>query len=172
MDVERLNELRSIEELSNYQAGVKGEISALEEEFQGLPYPEAAREKYADLRETNDEIDKRITELDKRQKYLEGLSRAPANVVPVDFSSRRDERVTIKERDIYDTTTVRIDPDNPLKGKQEYRDRAMRAVELAHFPEYGVSREDSQNHIARLLDEYDTWDGELARRILKTGSPQ
>src|SRR5438132_11159316 len=109
MDVERLNELRSIEELSNYQTGVKGEISAREEEFQGLPYPEAAREKYADLRETNDEIDRRIDELDKRQKYLDGLSRAPANVVPVDFGPRRDERVSIKERDIYDTSTIRMD---------------------------------------------------------------
>jgi HK97 family phage major capsid protein len=173
MDRERLNELRSIEELSNFQKGVKDEITSLDEEFNGLPFPDDAREKYADLVETNEEIDKRVTELDQRQKYLESLSRAPANVAPVEFASRRDERVTVKERDIYDTSSIRLNPDDPAKGRQEYRDRAMRAIELAHFPtERGVTKERAQDHIARMLDDYDTDDGWLARRILKTGSPQ
>src|SRR6266700_7689148 len=116
MDVEQLNELRSIEELSNFQKGVKSEITGLEEEFAGLPYPEAAREKYADLRETNEEIDRRVTELDKRQKYLEAMSRAPAHVAPAWTEPRREERVTTTERDIYDTSSVRVDLDNPDKG--------------------------------------------------------
>ena len=173
MDVQELNELRSVEELSNYQKGVKDELTSLEQEYDGLPFPDAARDKYADLREKNEEIDRRVTELDMRRKYLEGLSRSPANVSPVEFPSRKDERVTIKERDIYDTSQIRWSPDDPMKGRQEYRDRAMRAIELAHFPtERGVTREKAQDHIARLLDEFDTPDGELARRILKTGSPQ
>lgn len=171
MAFEELNELRSIEELSNHQKGIKDEISALETEFDGLPFPDAAREKYADLRETNEEIDRRVTELDARKKYLEGLSRAPANVSPAVLSDRRDERASLKERDIYDTSSLRINPDDPAKGKQEYRDRAMRAVEIAHFPDV-ISKERAQDHVARLLDEFDTSDGELARRILKTGSPQ
>jgi HK97 family phage major capsid protein len=173
MAYEELNELRSVEELSNKQKGVKDEIKAINEEYSGLPFPDAAREKYADLVEVNEEIDRRVTELDKRQKYLEGLSRSPANVRPAVTDNNRDERVSIKERDIYDTSSVRMDLDNPAKGRQEYRDRAMRAIELAHFPtERGVTREKAQDHIARLLDEFDTSDGELARRILKTGSPQ
>jgi HK97 family phage major capsid protein len=170
MDVAELNELRSIEELTNAQKGVKGEITALNDEFNGLPFPDDAREKYAGLVEVNEEIDKRIVELDKRQKYVESLSRQPGNVVRADLEVRT-ERTSIKERDIYDTSSVRIDPDNPEKGKQEYRDRAMRAVELAHFPE-SLPKERAQDHVARLLDEFDTPDGQLARRILKTGSPQ
>ena len=50
----------------------------------------------------------------------------------------------------------------------------MRAVELAHFPRVdgALPRSEVQEHIAWLLDEFDTPDGQLARRILKTGSPQ
>lgn len=170
MDVSELNELRSIEELANAQKGVKAEITALNEEYQGLPFPAEAREGYASLVEVNEEIDKRITELDKRQKYVEAMSREPGHTVRADVEIRT-ERTSVKERDIYDTSSIRIDPDNPERGKAEYRDRAMRAVELAHFPE-SVSKERAQDHVARLLDEYDTPDGQLARRILKTGSPQ
>ena len=171
MAQDELNELRSIEELQNKQKEVKAELTSLEEEYAGLPYPDDARERYADLRETNDEIDRRVIELDKRQKYIEGLAREPRQVEP-GWDDFKRERTSVKERDIYDTSTVRMDPDHPEKGRTEYRDRAMRAVEIARFPETGITREATQNHIARLLDEYDTPDGQLARRILKTGSPQ
>jgi HK97 family phage major capsid protein len=175
MGFEKLDELRSVEELSNYQKGVKSEIAALEEEYAGLPFPQDAREKYAELRETNDEIDSRVVELDKRQKYLEGLSQDNGQTRAMVFEPRREERVSIKERDIYDTSSVRIDPDNPDRGRQEYRDRAMRAVEITHFPDYskyGWTTERAQDHVAYLLDQMDTPDGQVARRILKTGSPQ
>jgi HK97 family phage major capsid protein len=175
VDVAELNELRSIEELTNKQGEVKAELTALENEYAGLPYPDEARERYADLVETNEEIDKRVVELDKREKYLKHIattgSADPARTTPAWEPPK--ERVTTKERDIYDLSNVRFNPEDPSRGRQEYRDRAMRAVELAHFPEVpgGVTREQAQNHIAYLLEEFDTDDGQLARRILKTGSP-
>jgi HK97 family phage major capsid protein len=170
VDVNDLNELRSIEELSNAQKGVKEEIASLNDEYAGLPFPEDARERFASLTEVNNEIEKRVTELDAREKYVKGLERQDGNVVrPVEFKT---ERTSMKERDIYDTSSIRMDLDNPERGGQEYRDRAMRAVELAHFPAgYGWTREQAQDHVARLLDEHDTPDRQLARRILKTGSP-
>jgi HK97 family phage major capsid protein len=170
MAVADLNELRSIEELVSHQKSVKERISDLDQEHHGLPFPDDVREEYAGLVETNEEIDRRVTELDKRQKYVAAMAtdseRTQAAVPEI-----RTERPSLKERDIYDTTALRIDLDNPERGKQEYRDRAMRAVEIAHFPEV-IGQERAQTHIARLLDEYDTADGSLARRILKTGSPQ
>ena len=173
MDVD-LNELRSIEELRNHQQGVKDEITHLEEEFRGLPLPEDQRERYAGLVETNEEIDKRVTELDKREKYLAHIASQggsdQARVTPA-WEAPKTDRASLKERDIYDLSNVRFNPDDPERGRQEYRDRAMRAVELAHFPEQ-IGRERAQDHIARLLDEFDTDDGELARRILKTGAPR
>ena len=174
MDATELNELRSIEELTNKQKAVKAEIAALEEEHHGLPFPDDARERYAGLVETNEEIDKRVVELDKREKYLAHIAANgtgdPARVTPA-WDPPKLERTSLAERDIYDLSSVRFNPENPAQGRQEYRDRAMRAVELAHFPET-ISREQAQERIGRLLDEYDTPDGSLARRILKTGSPQ
>jgi HK97 family phage major capsid protein len=175
VDVNELNELRSIEELTNKQGQVKAELTALENEFAGLPYPEEARERYADLVGTNEEIDKRVVELDKREKYLKHIGQNggsdPGRVTPA-WEAPKVERASLKERDIYDLSNVRFNPDDPQRGRAEYRDRAMRAVELAHFPEVrGVTRESAQDHIAYVLAEYDTDDGQLARRILKTGSP-
>jgi HK97 family phage major capsid protein len=171
MAFDELNDLRSIEELVDHQKGVKARLNALEAEYAGLPYPDDAREEYASLRETNDEIDRRTLELDKRQKYIEAMASDPDTRTERGWDEGRPERVSAKERDIYDISSVRLNPEHPEKGRQEYRDRAMRAVEIAHFPEQ-ISREKAQQHVARLLDEYDTDDGHLARRILKTGSPQ
>jgi HK97 family phage major capsid protein len=177
VDHAELNELRSIEELTNKQGQVKAEITAINEEYQGLPLPEEARERYAQLVETNEEIDARVTELDKREKYIRHISENggsdPARVTPA-WEPPKVERTSLKERDIYDLSNVRFNPDDPGSGRQEYRDRAMRAIELAHFPDQpgALPRQQVQEHIARLLDEYDTDDGQLARRILKTGSPQ
>ena len=170
MDSAALNQLRSIEELSNHQKGVKEKIEELETEYRGLPFPENAREEYASLVDENEEITARVQELDKRQKYLAAMSndnRTTEKAQPI-----REEKVSLSERDVFDTSQLRIDPDNPARGRQQYRDRAMKAVELAHFPEYGITKERAQDHVARLLDENDTEDGQLARRILKTGAPQ
>ena len=175
MDLQDLNDLRSVDELVEYQKNVKGQLTSLEEEFAGLPYPEDVRGDYATLRETNDEIDKRVAELRQRQQYVERLADSPAHREPA--WEARPERGSVKEQNIYDLSSVRIDPERPELARSEYRDRAMRAVEIARFPDVAgtgirVSREACQDHIAHLLDEYDTNDGQLARRILKTGSPQ
>jgi HK97 family phage major capsid protein len=151
---------------------VKAELSALDEEYKGLPFPDDAREKYAGLVETNEEISARLIELDKREKYARAIAEGnPGLTQRPQFDFPKQERTTVAERDIYDTSSIRVDLDNPERGKQEYRDRAMKAVEVSHFPD-GVNREDTQSKIARMLDEIDTPDGQLARRILKTGSPQ
>jgi len=176
VDFAELDELRSIEELTNKQGQVKAELTALENEFAGLPYPTEAGERYANLKETNEEIDARVLELDKREKYLKHIATNgpvdPARATPA-WEAPKVDRSSLKERDIYDLSNVRFNPEDPSRGRQEYRDRAMRAIELAHFPDHpgALPRERVQEHIARLLDEFDTDDGVLARRILKTGSP-
>ena len=174
MDPVDLNELRSIEELRNHQQGVKDEITHLEEEFRGLPLPEDQRDHYRSLVETNEEIDKRVTELDKREKYLKHIASNggsdQSRVTPA-WEAPKEDRSSLKERDIYDLSGVRFNPEDPERGRQEYRDRAMRAIELAHFPT-GVKRDEATEYISLLLDEFDTDDGQLARRILKTGAPR
>jgi HK97 family phage major capsid protein len=48
----------------------------------------------------------------------------------------------------------------------------MRAVEGSTFPHERANREDVQGHVARLIERHGSYDGgEIARRILATGSP-
>ena len=83
-----------------------------------------------------------------------------------------------KGDDIYDLSTIRSTYDNPDAQRTEIRDRALRAVETAVYPnpKIGktgeVNREDVQTHIERLISHtQEALPGEVGRRILQTGNP-
>lgn len=72
--------------------------------------------------------------------------------------------------DIYDIAAIRQQARSPEELPALYRDNAMRAIEAARFP--GSNREDAQTTVERLLNTVpDDAHGDLARRILATGSP-
>lgn len=185
MERQDLNDLRSVGELASYQEEVRSRLTELNAEYSGLPLPDDARAEFAGLSEQNEEIDKRIRELEARQRMIEQLSQDPRQVER-EITERerllnsRDFRGSGKERDIYDLSTLRIDPTDPDRAREEYRDRALRAVEVAHFPERRElpgDRATYQGHIEHLLRS--TQEGEpgspapgaVARHILTTGSP-
>ncbi|MFI0718916.1 head maturation protease, ClpP-related [Streptomyces sp. NPDC021224] len=73
-------------------------------------------------------------------------------------------------RDIYDIAAIRQQARSAEELPALYRDNAMRAIETARFP--GSNREDAQTNVERLLNTIpDDVHGDLARRILATGSP-
>lgn len=72
--------------------------------------------------------------------------------------------------DIYDLAAIRQQARSAEELPVLYRENAMRAIEAARFP--GSNREDAQTNVERLLNTVpDDRHGELARRILATGSP-
>ena len=77
----------------------------------------------------------------------------------------------MSETEVHDLNSIRISPVNPELGRRELRDRAMRSVELSSYPHERARKDDVVRHLQRLLDEHDSPDKELARRILVTGSP-
>jgi HK97 family phage major capsid protein len=166
-----LNDLRSIEELQNYEKEVRGRLTEVDAEFAGLPFPDEVQEEYAELRGLNDEIGQRLVELDARQRYIERLGENPRNSErSFDERDQRGRKEQARDRDIFDLTTIRATWSQPDKIRDELHDRAKRAIEIAVFPDERISRERAQGHIERLL-ERDSPDGEIARRILMTGSP-
>jgi HK97 family phage major capsid protein len=183
IDVEPVNldEFRSVEELVNHQKDVKGRIVELHAEFEGLPFSEEARDEFAGLTGANDEIDRRVKELEARKHQIERIAQTnPAAVERVEFDAARYYgRPTLREQDIYDLSTMNIDPSNPDRTRGEFRDRALRALELARFPYLGerkthnqTNQEDCQGHIEGLLGRtQEQVPGELARHLLVTGSP-
>lgn len=78
----------------------------------------------------------------------------------------------MSEREIYDLRDVRVSLDRG--GDRELIDRARRAVDLGYFPVDGRDQERIQDHVDHLLRRQSSRDwqsGELARKILITGSP-
>lgn len=187
MDVVDLNELRSIPELVEYQKEVRSRLTELNLEHEGLPFPDEERAEFAGLTQVDEQIDKRVKELEARQRMIERLSEDPRNLereaqgMDRIFNSR-DSKGASREQDIYDLSTIRSNPYDPGRYSEELRDRAMRAIEIARFPSRRpdgrpLDRAQAQENIERLM--LSTQEGEpdaatpgaVAQHILRTGSP-
>jgi HK97 family phage major capsid protein len=169
-----LNELRSIEELVSYQTTVQGEIKDLDSEFKGLPMSTEAASQFAELNDTDAEIEKRVKELQARKDIVERMAHDPKKVERAfsQFERQVEDRGTRKEADIYDLSTLHRNPFmDPEGSKDEIRDRAKRAIELARFPTMKDGTK-AQAHMEHLLDDtIENQPGDAARQFLLTGGP-
>lgn len=168
MAFEELNQYRSVEELSNHEANLRSERAALNAEYDGLPFPVEAGEKFATLTETIDQIGSRVAELKARARLVEDAGTDPKRIERVaDETLRSMPRTTSRERDIYDLSSLRSLPTQEAADR-ELHDRARRANELAAYSH--TERSSAQTQVERLL-ELDSEDGKIAKRLLLTGSP-
>lgn len=169
-----LNTLRSVPDLASYQKSVRGRITDLNTEHAGVPFPEEIREEYAKLKDTDSDTEKRIVELEARKRDVERIGKNESNVErEADVFSSAAARGTRKERDVYEISDMRVNPLDPGAAAQEFRDRALKAIEASHFPQArrnGKTEAEIRSHVEGML-ERDTADGWLARDILLTGSP-
>jgi HK97 family phage major capsid protein len=165
---EELNQYRSIEELTSHLDSLRSERKQLDSEFTGLPFPDEVAEKFATLTETITEGERRMTELQARSRIIEEGASDPAKTERAfDEVMRSMPRTSMRERDIYDLTSLRSLPSEEAVSR-ELHDRAMRAAELATYSH--TDRAEAQEKATRLLEK-DTEDGLIARRYLMTGSP-
>jgi HK97 family phage major capsid protein len=171
MDLQDLNTLRSVEDLSSYQGEVKARMSDLNIEFDGLPFTDEARSEYANLKDQNAEIDARVAELKGRKRDLENLSTRDGNRETASFNTSRPGAV--RGDDIYDLSTIRSNLADPAGAASELRDRAMRSIEASPFPSdrrAGYTQDDLRERVEGLVERSSS-DGEVAKRIILTGSP-
>lgn len=172
MDFRELDDLNSVEELRNYQGDVRGRMSALNTEFDGRPFTTEAGSEFASLETLDGEIDQRCIELEHRTRVIEAFAASERNTEPGDGGVRTAFHTrpagAVASRDLFDLS--RVAAGNPETVAGELRDRARRAVELAHFPHPSISREDAQTAIDALVHS-DSADGRFSRYILATGSP-
>jgi HK97 family phage major capsid protein len=155
---------------------VKSKITELNEAFDGKPFDKEAREDFAYLVETDQEIENRIAEFSERKRIVASMAQDPQRTERAFSQASRqfvdeDRSKAAKEADIYDLRTLRSDPSDPQKHRSELRDRAMRAVELARFPTVGDESR-ARAHVEKLLERtYEAQPGDTARYLLATGSP-
>lgn len=177
MEPVNLDEYRSSEELIDLRKDLRGRLEELDHEFEGKPMDESARDEFAGVKTTLDQLEARVKEFEARKATLERYGDEPARTEKLDESFFRDNRTTVKERDIYDVRSLDFDPFDPEKTRMQARDRAMRAIEVAQFPWLGVrgleiTREDAQTHLEQLIETtQEKQPGQLARHLIATGSP-
>jgi len=167
MDLQDLNGLRSIEELSSYRGEVVSRMAELDGESNGLPFKEDASSEFAGLKEQRDEIDKRVSELKFRRRELEVAGDTSRETLS--FTTSRAG--VARGDDIYDLSTIRSGIDGP--DREELRDRAMKSIETSSFPadrRQSITSDDLRERVEGLLDQSRS-DGEIAKRIILTGSP-
>jgi HK97 family phage major capsid protein len=172
MDFLNLDDLRSIEELLSYKKELLQRAEELEEEFRGLPLPDDQRAEFAELKQTVDEIDKRVEELRARLAFIKTQAADERHAEPEQKAERafqtRTPGAPTSEGDVFDLSTVRASVSDPAAATRELHDRALRALELATFPDERIRKEDAQGHVERLMSRDQ---GEVSRMILTTGSP-
>jgi HK97 family phage major capsid protein len=172
MDPQDLDQLRSVDELNTFIDEAKGRQSELNKEYEGLPFPDEARDEFAGLRKQQHDAEKRVEELEARHRAIESNGEQAKRVERMeDDLGRYAGKATPKEQNIYDLTRG-IDWSNPERAGRELNDQAKRAIEIAKFPHVEKGHEDIQGHVERLLNStHQTHPGEVAMHLLKTGSP-
>src|SRR5712692_3890599 len=85
-----LNALRSVRELDTEKRRLTTRLETLNAQYRAVPFSAEAREEFAGLKETIDEIDNRIHELEGRQRMMGVLAQRSQNVEPGDGAGAGD----------------------------------------------------------------------------------
>lgn len=159
-----LDALRSVEELTARHREVKDELTRMDAEAAGRPFDPEERDKFRYLREEAEEAESRIAELEFRAKVVAGLAEEPKNVERerVSITSAPGRQVA-RGGDIYDMSTVDRSSDDAMRS--DLRERALKSVDTSQFHDKGA-----EDRVSHLIENVDV-SGEIARRILATGSP-
>jgi hypothetical protein len=97
LDPVNLDEHRSTEELLTLRKDLSERMAELNTEFTGRPMEAAARDEFAGIAKTIDDLDKRVKEFEARKKMIERYGDEPARVEKVDDGFFRDGRPSVKD---------------------------------------------------------------------------
>lgn len=159
--------METLEELGVRIGEIRSRIQEIDVEHEGKTLPKEAREEWNTLNEELEEKRGLVSELESRKARVAELGgKSEAREAGFNIGSTRTS-----SEDIYDLSTIRSPLDNPESGLSELRDRARKAVERADYPTEGVDSDESRAQVERLLKSRDD-EGELAKRVLLTGSEQ
>lgn len=114
------------------------------------------------------EIEVAITKIEERTERLRVLAtRTPA---AVERGSDRAPAFHREVEDIYDFDAIRSASSSDEDYKKRRTDNALRAIEAANYGA-DVDKQAAQTHVDKLLRNVDNKNGDLANRLLATGTP-
>jgi HK97 family phage major capsid protein len=159
----------TIEELLARQSEIRARLQEIDTEHSGEELPEESRDEWNRLNEEFESNEPKIEELVARRDRVESLGEDPENrEVPTGSLQVRGNGA--RGEDIFDLSTVRSSVSGPQEATREMRDRALRAIEGAHFPHEEADQDQVRGELERLIGK-DADNGDVARHILQTGSP-
>lgn len=168
----------SLDELKAHHAELTEDIKKLAAEWEGQEFSEGARAEFEALKADRVKTEELIKELDERKAYLASLVDNPANVENEPRSTFQTRRPSTVPDDPTRIEEYRVNARNIDELDQAYTDGALKILDTRFRSAHpGVSKEDAQNDIARLLETIDadrSDDGagrSIARRIIATSSP-
>jgi len=163
-----VSEYTTPEDRANRISELKAEASRLGVEYPGV-LPTEAQERWDALWKEHDTLvaDARAWE-ERQQRLADTNARQDPRQVERTYEPFNVVR-TRSDLDIYDVAA--IEREGTEKRAQLFQDNAMRSVERASFPHPASVPDEFRARIEYLLNERDTPDKELARRILVSGSP-
>jgi HK97 family phage major capsid protein/HK97 family phage prohead protease len=161
--ISRDEKVARITELKDIQARMASE-------FPGV-FPEDVQPRWDAYVAEQDDLERDVAAWDARQARIAAnaanvrMVEAPAAPVPFNVIRSRTEA------EISDIGEIRSRARSDDEFRQGLRDNAMRVVERARFPHPRADQAGAQAHVAGMLDNIDSPDGELAQRVISTNHP-
>lgn len=176
--------LRTVEEFEARQIAIRERLKEIDAEYAGQVMPEAHRREWNNLNEELGENAKVLVELRRRKARLDEIARDESRDQGFDSEGGGGAGFNVRRAsmDIYDVWTVRQIAHGPEDETRILRENAMRAVEIATYPDPRVDPDAAKAQVERLMHRFEALDEgaqfgqesnvvNLSRRILLTGSP-
>ncbi len=156
----------TVEERRARQQAITQRLNELDAEYRGAVLPEERQQEWDSISAEFEEHEANITAAEARSRRIASLAGQGSTESGTPFNAPNQIK---RPENIYDLTALRRDARSMDDLISRTRDNALRAVEAHHYDT--VSNQDEvRSHIERLLRGVDAKDGDLARRILVTGT--
>jgi HK97 family phage major capsid protein len=159
--------MKTLEEFRARRDEILARLGEIGDEYRDAALSDEAQGEWDDLVNERASVEKNIDSIEKRTEVLRGLA---AEKATTERGSDRGAPAFHKSVDIFDVDGLRTSARSSDDFAEKVKEYALRAVDAVKFP--GVAkREKAQESVAQLLDNVDNEHGDLARRLLMTGSP-
>lgn len=164
----------NLEEIRARLLEIASRMGEIDEEFRDATLSDDAQTEFDELNEERADLIAKETKILERRNTLEELASRVDHVRRGDSKDdeRRSSAAFHRKTDIYDLDSLRKESYSSDDFVERATDNARKALENLHFPDTVQGKEaDAREGLDRFLTSRDSSDGELAKRILMTGSP-
>jgi HK97 family phage major capsid protein/HK97 family phage prohead protease len=156
----------TVEERQVRQQEITQRLNELDAEYRGAVLPEERQTEWDEISAEFEEHTANIAAAEARSRRIAALAGSGSTEGGTPFHA---PNVIKKPENIYDLTSLRKDARSMDDLVRMTRDNALRAVEAHHYDTV-EDQTGTREHIEKLLRGTDAQEGELARRILVTGT--